>query len=259
MKFQLAYRGDVVEIHHARCREIGWGRNVRGAVIDAPNPYGAAVDAWSHKHPEGDALVFTNATFFPCLAAPSREAPPETEIPAVGLRDSLETKVDVAVAWAEEHNWDVKDLGQSLELSRGDEFLVMAWDGNRWDSTMSAWTFDGRTTRMPSMSDALRRIAGHPEDAAEPEARKKPERRPTMRSVPFALDDLEVEILAAVAGRKLVWLNSLTGEEETASVMERGKQTKLSESSSGRRILTFCDSGGTGYRSVALDALIAVK
>lgn len=266
-KYQVAYRGwrtpeEIVEVHHARCRDIEWnGQRKGGALLEAANAYGAAVAAWSHKKTGDDSLVFARTEFFPCLA--QGKAQKTVQVPSFGLRDSLEAKVEGTAAWAEEHDWDVKDLGQSLELTRDDEFLVCAWDGNRWDGSLSNWTFDGRSIRMASHSDALRRIAGHPEDVPGAEERKKPVRQPTMRNVPFDIDGAyDHEIVEAVAGRRLVWLNSMTGEEESANVPPSGRQTRVHVSSTGRRILTFCDYAGnasTGYRSVALDALVAVK
>jgi len=101
-------------------------------------------------------------------------------------------------------------------------------------------------------------------------------RRPRKRAVPFdpAGDDDE-DIINAVKGAKLVWENSLTGGEESAQLypdgpweknIQRGvtvttfphRQTKITVTSDGRRVLGFIDAGGTGFRACALDSIVSV-
>jgi len=270
VKYQVIYRDGRAEIHGKSCRDILWADYEGDDMVDAANPYGAAVDAWAHESPGGDAYALEHTVFLPCLAERAR---PTVEIPKIGMRDSLDRKIDVTRAWAEEHGWDVVDRGQSLELSRDAEFIVAVWELNAWDSVLSAWTMDSYSLRLGSLADALRRIAGHPADVIEAaeEPRRRRQKRPTRRNIPFGLDDDEDEILDAVVGGTLVWVNSFSGEEETAvippdsSVDAKGvekihnRHLKISTSSTGRRILMFVDYMGTGFRSVALDALVAVK
>ena len=69
MKYQAVYRTEdgTVEIHSEACRE--WTRGVSlddEILLDAPNPWCAAVEAWAHDTaPEYLACNFT--LFFPCL------------------------------------------------------------------------------------------------------------------------------------------------------------------------------------------------
>jgi hypothetical protein len=93
------------------------------------------------------------------------------------------------------------------------------------------------------------------------------------RNVPFdpesATDD---EIFDAVQGRKLIWINSIGGVEESARVPAEdarsknteklcARQTYIDYTSAGRRVLSFVDAAGvnsTGYRSVGIDAIIRI-
>ena len=91
------------------------------------------------------------------------------------------------------------------------------------------------------------------------------------RRRPLPFDEAEDEdelILDLVLGRRLTWINSLSGDREQAHLYPPGrnpdtgvlynKQTKLDVTSSGRRILTFCATEG-GFRSVALETLLEVR
>lgn len=110
------------------------------------------------------------------------------------------------------------------------------------------------------------------ECASLPRALGRPpkDRRLLAVKIPFdpqAAEDFE--ILAKVAGRKLVWINSISGEQESARVAAEDYRnpktgsapaayTHISYSSEGRRILTFVDQAGTGYRSVGVDSIVQV-
>jgi len=90
-------------------------------------------------------------------------------------------------------------------------------------------------------------------------------------SVPFdPAADRDDEILAELYGRVVVWRNNLSGATEQAQVLPleqtvrgervRGsRQTRMSTTLTGRRIVTFCDGGGEGFRSLALDSILQVK
>lgn len=266
-KYQVIYRAGQAEIHAPDCRDINWEGYEGEETLAAANPYGASVEAWSHEKTGSDLLALAKSVFFPCLAPTG--AASSVDIPEVGLRATLAEKIETTTDWAERHGWGVVDQGQSLEMTRGDEFIVAVWDINRWDGSGSAWTYDGRSVRLPALADALRRIAGEPEDVPEPGERRAPRRRPTKRSIPFDIEeDDDDTILDAVVGGTLIWVNSFTGGEESACVPPDGETKRgaahnthlsIAESSAGRRILTFVDYMGTGFRSVALDALVAVK
>jgi hypothetical protein len=70
VKYQVVYRTEdgTAEIHSEACREWDRGDNPDDEIlIDAPNPWSAAVETWSHDTaPEYLACSFT--LFFPCLA-----------------------------------------------------------------------------------------------------------------------------------------------------------------------------------------------
>lgn len=101
---------------------------------------------------------------------------------------------------------------------------------------------------------------------------RRPKRNYVERRVnlPFDPDgDDDETVLECLFGRKITWRNSYTNGEESASVPKEGArakngrlsniQTHLTETIDGRRILTFVDAGGTGFRSVALETIMVVK
>lgn len=70
MKFQVICRNDGdVEIHSRTCKEVDWTNYYSDGIVDAVNPFGAAVETCG-----GDELAALEALYFPCLA-PGYEAP----------------------------------------------------------------------------------------------------------------------------------------------------------------------------------------
>jgi hypothetical protein len=112
-------------------------------------------------------------------------------------------------------------------------------------------------------------------DYAAPEALRRP-RRPTRRAVPFdPADSADPEVIDACTGKRLKWVNGHTDREEDARLYPEGpheklisgrvvtsyphNHTKITVAADGRRILNFLDAGGTGFRAVALDAIVSVR
>lgn len=77
---------------------------------------------------------------------------------------------------------------------------------------------------------------------------------------PFALDDLDETVLAAVAGRRVEWTHRITGKIEEADVPRASVHLTLKHPTvpgyaSGERVLSFADAAGGGFRSVRLDQI----
>jgi len=172
--------------------------------------------------------------------------------------DNVNDKLDRFVSAARRHGWDIEVDGESVEALRGDEVLLVVWDNGRWQSYDSSYTEGDKERTVHNLAKALRILA-------EP-----PFVNGYRKYVPFSVDGADdEEVFDAVIGRRLTWLNSLTNELENARLLPDGRSPKtgkphhihthLSESSAGRRILNFVDADGSGFRSVALDALVRVR
>lgn len=76
--------------------------------------------------------------------------------------------------------------------------------------------------------------------------------------------DDDAEVIAALAGHRIVWQNSITGADESGVVPRGGVHMKLAQGpkgdNGGARILTFTDASGvTGFRSVYIDQITTVN
>jgi len=170
----------------------------------------------------------------------------------------LNEKLERVISAARRNGWEVECDGGAVEAMRGDEVLIVVWEDGRWQRYESSYTEGNHERMVGSMSTALKILA-------EP-----PFVNGYRKYVPFSVDGAtDEEVFDCVIGKRLTWLNGLTDELEYARLLpdgrspKTGKQyhmhTNLSESSEGRRILTFVDADGSGFRSVALDALIRVR
>lgn len=108
---------------------------------------------------------------------------------------------------------------------------------------------------------------------SNPKGRAPKGMRLIARNVPFDADSAgDEEIFDAVMGKKIYWLNSIGGIEESARVPAEdakskhteklcNRQTYIDITSAGRRVLSFVDASGvnsTGYRSVGVDQIIRI-
>jgi hypothetical protein len=249
MKLRIVRSRGKIDVHAFDCTEIGRGRE---EAIEAQNAIGTV---------EALAAKVASIRFASCVdfAAPEDESAP---IPRVPPRASLDVKVDMISTWAEEHGWEVDDQGQTVILTReageeGPELIRLVFNAKSYDSRASRYVFRGIADPLITLDVVMARLAGKPGEAVSAAKRR------TRKSLPFNPDAAEdIEVLDAVYGRTIVWNNTLTGGEESGHVPAPQKgvksQTRLHASSTGRRMLTFCD-GGRNFRTVALDSLVAVK
>lgn len=201
--------------------------------------------------------------FYPCatFGKPSDVTPPR-----ISRRDSIAVKVDTISTWAEENDWDVTDTGAVIILHRDSgatEAIRLTFDGNRFVPKESGYTCGSLIELLPDLDVVMLRISGDPGAPMSAARRRK-------ANLPWARDSTDEEIVDFLIahGAKVTWINSVTGGEEQAVVPmmmldEKGiefgsKQTKIGMSKSGRRILTFCDGLGGGYRSVCIDQILEV-
>jgi hypothetical protein len=221
--------------------------------------------------------AFSNTLFHSCATFPGRVVL-EPQTPSLSRGASLDDKVRALVDCAGANGWDIADHGQSLEFSRGAEFISAVFEGNAWDAMTSVWVNLGRTLRLPNLNAALSRLTGRPEDVpppGRPGRRAGAVKRATEPYMPFDLTDDDEVIMLSCIGRELVWLNSFSGEEERAYIapteyreaVVKGRKvqqkvtnrhTRVHKNGAGRRMITFVEHGG-GFRTVALDSLVAVR
>lgn len=80
---------------------------------------------------------------------------------------------------------------------------------------------------------------------------------PGVRNVPWDSESTDFEILSLCAGRKIVWLNSISQKYENAFYPTDGATAKIVRGSDGRARLSFA-AVGTGFRAVHLDSIFQV-
>jgi hypothetical protein len=87
---------------------------------------------------------------------------------------------------------------------------------------------------------------------------------------PEALDWTDVRACTALRfprmpddlyGRRITWLIPLTGQLESTEVPREShsRHTQITVTRDGRKVVTFVDPSGTGFRSVALDTIVEVR
>lgn len=173
--------------------------------------------------------------------------------------------------------------GELLTLARGDETMQITWENGGLVHPL-VYTLAGvREVKLRNVSAALKLVLGQPEykTARAPRVvgEPKPKVEPVTAVLPFDIvEATDAEIIKAVRGKKLTWLNDMMGEYESARVPDRklvevkdpdkpgqwknvyrtSPNITMSTSAAGRRILTF-PAVNEQYRSVGLDRLVQVK
>lgn len=177
------------------------------------------------------------------------------------------------LADAQGFGWDVFRWDEDAELERFAMHLRNEATGESIDIAWSAgvcephipYSHAGRIIKLKNASAARKRMSQEPDVIAPRRSRPSPNEdgteraaRVLQRSVPFDMASAsEKDIFAAVAGRKIVWINSISGLPEEATVTGK-KQIRIVNGAAGRPILTFVDAFMTGFRSVALEAILQV-
>lgn len=253
MRFRVVRNRRGIHVHGFYCPEYGRGEE---EVAEAQN----AIELVSILEEN-----VSDVLFYPCaLFGSASEAVP----PSIPPRASQNVKMATIADWAEENEWDVRDNGAALELTRAEEAIRLVFDGSRYNPKASGYSYAGVNEFLPDLKVVLLRISGEPGIPVSA-ARRRTEDLPWSES---ASDEEIVDHLVA-HGARVYWINSISGAEEVAVVPmmlldEKGKefgsvQTKISTNNAGDRILTFCDAAaggqaGGGYRSVRIDQILKV-
>lgn len=171
--------------------------------------------------------------------------------------------VDAAGAgWTTEIRTTGKATSVSLVIAhRGDERIEIEWENGAQITAPTYWRPDGTTGKLRNASAARKQMAeAAPTDEQLAVRRQRAQRVIGVKAErvrrPMKLDLLaatEDEVIEHLKGRKICWLNSISGQEESAHV---GGKTRLREDSSGQSI-TFITS--TGFRTVRLSSITEVR
>jgi hypothetical protein len=155
---------------------------------------------------------------------------------------------------------EIEALGWTVERSKdGERRTLIGEHGDRKVKVVFERNEQGRDV-------FLRALAREGEPGTEPErllsivevrafVTKAPD-------VPFALDDDNATVLAAVAGREITWTNSMSCVAESAVVPRGGIHLKLEHVAARgvtERVLSFPSTSGGGFRSVRIDRIIKVS
>lgn len=163
-----------------------------------------------------------------------------------------------------------------VTVKRGPESIHIGWVGGVFIYDECLYSNAGRgTIKLRNASAAKKRMAMSPDEASEEASRiqnhhhrepsddggkdspVKRQRRPKFNE--GMRDD---EILDAVYGRRITFVNRISGEEDhdyvprPQEVRRVSNRPRIEESRSGR-VLTF--TGSSGYRSVLVQSIVAVK
>lgn len=180
----------------------------------------------------------------------------------------------IAAGWSASEDWPGEDRWV-VEVTRGQEKIVIEWqDGVFVDSC--EYSHAGRTPiKLRNASAAKKRLTVPPAVAAE-EAQKvsahkvaqapRAVRSPgTVRgALPFSEASLDADVIEVLGGRRITWLNTISGTEEEDQVIvpvRDGKgrlanQPKITEGKRGRT-LTFVGAGG--WHDVLLASICRVR
>lgn len=193
------------------------------------------------------------------------------------------------LAAARELGWDLKEffVDEEEKLFELDlwnpetgEVISVAWENGNW-LPPGEYEYQGRKIQIKNASAAKKRMAQPPDIVAPRRGRTDgngfgPEGagRIIAKSVPFDPENTnEEELRRLLAGRKIVWLNSVDnrlieeahvpaarGETERRKAAPAGgRQFKVTNGEAGRPIISFCDPHTTGFRHVALESILQVK
>lgn len=159
-----------------------------------------------------------------------------------------------------ESGWEVSDFGEgrdvfTMEMRREEtgEAIRLSWKNGFCEGPINYYR-DGDASALANVKTALLRMASDPEPVEE-----KPRAVVATKKLPFVIGETpESEIIKVVFGKRIVWVNTLSGKREEAVV--RGKKhLRIVSGQAGRPILTFVDTAVTGFRSVALEKILQVS
>lgn len=202
---------------------------------------------------------------------------PATSKPAAGNGATRsDAKAQAFVECTVGHGWkpDIKTDGErtTLTVRRGSEAIDLAWENGVFQHPCT-YSMNGRTIQLRNASAAKQRMAMDPQKAEEETAtvaarkvvradRAAAPKRARTRALPFNDESTPKEILEALTGRKIVWINSVSGAEEVDRVptpAEVRNRRNLPTMNEGPRGLTIDFPGQSGSRSVLISAIVTVR
>jgi hypothetical protein len=254
---------------------------IRKAALDAGIPgamrltKGKALNALlEHERTSKEIAAHGKRTTVPLQRKPAKKAASKP-VAASGGQSKSEPKAAEFEAVATSLGWSTTREAQSddrltVVATRGDERIGIEWMAGVFQPPC-IYSMAGRTIQLRNASAAKQRMAMEPEKATEESARvvnrkyNAVERKAAPRRRKLNLDFgtmLDEEVLDSLQGKKITWLNAISGAEEAARVPLRSEnrkpsnKTKIHEGPRGREVW-FVDSNG--FRHVLLSAIVAVR
>jgi hypothetical protein len=179
-------------------------------------------------------------------------------------------KADDFIAAAAGSGWDADHsvTGTSVRtdvvtVQRGEEAITIEWQNGVFMPTCLYRRPDGSTAKVRNASHAKQIMAAPAPTAQQLGARRavrermngKGEARIPVRTLPFDMELMtDAELAEALRGCKLVWVNSISGTEES-DIIPPPSNCYVAEGFSGRQIHF---NGPTGARSVRISSIIHV-
>jgi hypothetical protein len=233
------------------------------------------------RRPMGDAKA-TGQRLEAAAKAVQAKAPkamPAKQAEKVGGNTKSELK---AAAFAEDAialgwTWDMETEGEltKVVVRRGEETLEISWLGGVFQGETCVYQHAGRTAIKVHNASAAKKRMAVPAEAAEQEARKvaahkalrgggrqKSDAKKSLKALPFTEASLDQEVLDALYGRRITWLNGTSDAEESdrvpspREVKKAANAPKIGEGPRGR-FITF--TGQSGFRDVLISSITEVR
>lgn len=215
-------------------------------------------------------------------ATPAKKAMPAEQAVKTGGNTKSEIK---AAAFAEEAiklgwKWEMSTEGElsTVVAKRGEETLEISWLNGVFQGETCVYQHAGRTgIKVHNASAAKKRMAVPAEEAAQ-EAQKVTAHKATRggvrksgdvkarqpKALPFNDASLDDDVIAALRGKTITWVNSISKTEESARVPDEGERNSkgrvrsvtMREDESGRSI-NFTDA--SGFKAVRISSITEVK
>lgn len=180
------------------------------------------------------------------------------------------------------HILSTEDGECTLTLNRGEEAMVLHWDGRGGLVHPLTYKLYGvRDAKLRNVAEAIRYIGERPNYKIRSSTRKAAAESTVDTVVRAALDESYFDmddkgIIKLLRGKRITWHNEMLDQYETAEVPDRyrilvpdgaggkkpvwrtSRNISMSTSSAGRRIITF-PAVGEQFRSVALEKIVDVS
>jgi hypothetical protein len=209
-------------------------------------------------------------------AKPNRRAK-GTTADVLPVASKSEPKAKAFATAVEAQGWEVKietapgsDAAEdSIEVTatRGVETIWISWTrGSLTTTPMPSYTIADRTIQLRNAS-AAKQYASRTPDAATSELSKvqsnkafRPKaKQPKVARLPFdAALATDEEVIEALAGRNVQWVNRHRQESESATILPDRHRITIQTVENGDRIVSFL-SVGHGFRAFRLSALERVS